>query len=353
MSDIPNPWDAQISSHALVLGFAYSLTPKGLPGQYNEKIAKQLNRIIRQARGLEKDQRPWIGMQWEIFDAIEREWKGELNELLSIVPLSHVGGPPLFSKKDIGSPKVIVNLLKTCYEDRINQLENKKLTKASTQAGRILAEKVANLLIEVGYEADQSKPTVIFDAAMFDETKLAQYFNRLIEAPHFHQDFYDEHDQAVLELHNLYRTNVGSVGVEKRELPDKNKMLRRFQRIRVNRFMIEAIFPDDKILKRGEYLSTRGVLDQVTHEIEREGGREIKYAYVYGHPEHSPRCRRQLIESAWAAGWNLEPENVYDMANRLQEDWEENRWDWETAQMWCRSKQNWDDYERMGKTRLD
>jgi hypothetical protein len=54
MSDIPNPWDAQISSHALVLGFAYSLTPKGLPGQYNEKIAKQLNRIIRQARGLER-----------------------------------------------------------------------------------------------------------------------------------------------------------------------------------------------------------------------------------------------------------------------------------------------------------
>ena len=91
--------------------------------------------------------------------------------------------------------------------------------------------------------------------------------------------------------------------------------------------------------------------------IKDEGGRDIRYAFVFGHPEHSPRCRRQTIESGWEAGWNLTPSNVYDVnnseANEIKKWQGDQRWDLTTAQMWCRSKQNWDDYERMGKARLD
>ncbi len=59
---------------------------------------------------------------------------------------------------------------------------------------------------------------------------------------------------------------------------------------------------------------------------------------------------RQLIESGWAAGWKLEPERVWDVNAGKEGEWQ---WDPTTAQLWCRSKQNWEDYERMGKARLD
>ncbi len=93
--------------------------------------------------------------------------------------------------------------------------------------------------------------------------------------------------------------------------------------------------------------------EQIADQLSHVGGPpffledDVKVWFVYGHPEHSPRCRRQLIEAAWAAGWNLEPDRVYDVNKRQ-------KWPWDptTAQMWCRSKQNWDDYERMGKARL-
>lgn len=348
MSDLPNLSNPEISRHSLVLGFAYSLTPEGSPGIYNEQIADQLKTVILSAGKQAEVDRPWIGMQWEIFDALEIGWNDQGIELLDIVPLSHVGSPPFFLEDDVLEPKAIVSQLKMCYEDLLKQKAGQKLTKPSTHAGRMLAGEVAQLVKQVGYQADQQGDTAIFDAAMFDAIKLVQYFNRLLKDPCFHQDFYDDDDQAILELHDLYRTNVGSVGVEKRQLPKKDQVLRRFQKVRVNRFIIEAIFPDDRVLKRGKYLSTRGVLDQVTRVIEEEGGRDIKYALVYGHPEHSPRCRRQLIEAAWAAGWNLEPDRVYDV--HKGQKWP---WDPTTAQMWCRSKKNWDDYERMGKARLD
>ncbi len=358
MSDFPSLTDPIVSRHSLVLGFAYSLTPEGLPGAYNEQIAKQIKAVILSAVGQEKEDRPWIGMQWEIFDAIESEWDKENIKLLKIVPLSHVGGPPLFSADDISDPMAIISQLKMWYEDLLKQGSRQYLTKPSTQAGRKLADKVARLIERVGYQTDESSNATIFDAAMFDAVKLAQYFNWiLLNDMGFHKSFYDDNNQPILELHDLYRTNVGSVGVENRRLPNIDKDLLRFQKVRVNRLIIEAIFPDDRILKRGEYLSTRGVLDQVTRVLEREGGREIKYAFVYGHPAHSPRCRRQVIESGWMAGWNLEPEKVCDVNNtdpREQEKWQgEKRWDAKTAQIWCRSEQNWNDYERMGKARLD
>jgi len=348
MSDLPDLSKPSISRHSLVLGFAYSLTPEGFPGTYNKLLAEQLEAVIVSALKQEEADRPWIGMQWEIFDAIAFGWKGEL---FDIVRRSHVGGPPLFSKDDILDPKAIVSQLKIWYEDLLQG----QPTKPSTQASRMLAGKVAQLIQQVGYQVTPN--TTIFDEAMFDAVKLAQYFNQILYDKGFHKSFYDNNKQPVLELHDLYRTNIGSVGVENRRLPSSDEDLGEFQRIRVNRLIIEAVFPDDRILKRGKYLSTRGVLDQVTHVIEEEGGRDIKYAFVYGHPAHSPRCRRQVIESAWAAGWSLTPENVFDVNNTdplEQKKWRgSKRWDPTTAQMWCRSEQNWEDYERMGKARLD
>src|SRR5215210_5820230 len=95
ISELNNP---EFSQHTLVLGFAFSLTPEGLPGSYNDRIAEQLKEIISIARNHETSSRSWIGMQWEIFDAIESTWGGQEKELLDLVPLSHIGAPPLFTK---------------------------------------------------------------------------------------------------------------------------------------------------------------------------------------------------------------------------------------------------------------
>lgn len=348
MNDIAEISEQVISRDSIVLGFAYSLTPEGFPGDYNEKLAAQLNGVISHSATQAPDDRPWIGMQWEIFDAIESKWDNSIADLREIVPLSHIGGPPLFEKEHVANVDTIVRHLKLCYDDLQAEQSGKPLSNPSTQAGRALARKVAELLHCVGYAPESS--SAILNAAMFDQIKVAQYFNQILEDNTFHQNFYGDDDQPFLEVHDLYRTDLGSVGVENRRLPGREAKTGQFQRRRVNRFIIEAVFPNETILKPGKYLSTRGVLDQVAGVIKREGERRFVDAYVYGHPEHSPRCRRQLIESSWEANWNLLPGHVYDVNKGKESEWE---WDASTAQMWCRSKPNWDDYERMGKARID
>ncbi len=350
-----------LDAHSLLVGFAYSLTPDGFPGKYNEKIADRMKDAINKVKERDKpEDRPWIGMQWEIFDALESKVKEQkddnlLDLLRELVPFTHVAGPPLFDRDDIKNPEVIVAQLKAALSDSEKEKAGQPLTKASTKAARILAKRIAQDLKKIGYRKDPEGD--IFDAAMFDNVKLIQYFNRLLDDPYFYNNFYVELFYyvelfPVVELHDLYRTNLGSIGVERRQLPEfkPDSPLGRFQKLRVNRLILEAIFPDEEVLKRGEYLSTRGVLEKLLPKAKRD--KDIKYAYVFGHPKHSPRCRRQLIESAWEAGLRLNPNNVLDV---MKLDAMKGRvWDWDTttAQMWCRTDQNWKDYERMGRARL-
>jgi len=323
MMIMPNLADQKVSRCTLMIGFSFSLAPDGAPGTYNEKIAQGIREELKKAN---HQNGPWVGVQWEIYDAIE-ELDQESNDnfkAIDFIPETHVVAPPLFQAEDFKNVEAIINLIR----------------RGATHVLRTLRGKLEELLEQVGYAS--------FDDALplLDARKLALFLNRLLEERKFFEDFVGD-----VELHDLHRSGLGSLGVEKRVMPNPNSYqegLRRFQARRVNRLIIEAIIPDPEILKRGQYLSTQGVIDQLLSQVEREE-REIQYVLVYGHPEHSPRCRRQLIETAWERGWKLEVNDVIDVYNEQQRRW---KWDPETAQMWCRSKKNWDDYEKMGKERL-
>ena len=346
LSDLENP---EVARHSVVLGSSYSLTPDGLPGTYNRLLAEQIKSVLVASRQHKLADRPWVGVQWEIFDALEHKWGEQNLELCAVLPLPHVGAPPLYTPDDIGDLKAIVNHLKMCCEDFQRQQANQDLINPSTQAGRQLAAQLSEMILQAG---DADNHNASFGVAMGDTSKLANYFNQILNDENFHTRFY-QNGLPCLELHDLYQAKSGSVGFETRQLPAEQAILRRFQKNRSNRFILESIFPDVAVLKRGSYLSTKGVLEQVKSVMEQEGERDIRNVFIFGHPEHSPRCKRQTCKSSLVADGNLDPSYVVDVNNsdpNEMEIWQgAERWDEQTAQMWCRSKQNWDDYERMGR----
>lgn len=320
-----------IPPHSLVLGFAFSMTPEGLPGTYNEHLANQLRSVLRDAAQRPASERPWIGMQWEIFDALEATWNSSQGDLLELVPLMHVAAPPVFVDDDIVNAPLIVEHLRDARDDlQAIQLGNKPCA-PSTVAGRALAARI-----------DRSLPPNTSRMA------IAACFNSLLPDGCFHCHFYNSAGRPLVELHDLYRSKSGSVGVENRVLPSAEACLLRFQRLRVNRLIIEAIFPNERVLKPGRYLSTQGVLAQLFEVARTEAAASFEHVFIYGHPAHSPRCRRQFLESDWARQQGIPEDRVYDACAGMKSDWEAT-----TAQMCCRSQENWDDYERMHKAQWD
>lgn len=154
-----------------------------------------------------------------------------------------------------------------------------------------------------------------------------------------------------MELHDLHRTPLGALGFEARQMPLSDSPLFPFQTIRVNRLIIEAVIPYEDVLKRGTYLSTDGVLDQVLERFKEEVT-SIRHVCVFGFPGHSPRCCRQTIESFWRVGRrDIGTQGVEDVRAVPRNDWKALPWDSTTAQIWCRNLRNWLDYETMGLRR--
>jgi len=319
MNNLPDLTDPDVAKHSLLIGFSYSLTPDGGPGSYNEKIAQSIRTDLQKAVG-SKGALPWTGMQWEIYDAIVEHDESDSFKAGPLISRERIAAPPMFEPHEFNDPTAFVNLLKS----------------EATKAVRELKQQILDQLQILEY--------LDLDDAMLDQRKLALYLNRILDDRNsFHRY------EGTLEFHNLHRIQLGSLGTEKRVLPqsaDYPHGLREFQARRVNRLIIEAICPAQSILNRGKYLSTQGILTLLLQQVEQDC-REIKYAFVYGHPQHSSRCRRQLLETAWMRGWTLQACDVYDVH-------EEQNWPWDltTAQVWCHSLVNWQDYERMGKARL-
>ena len=98
-------------------------------------------------------------------------------------------------------------------------------------------------------------------------------------------------------------------------------------------------------------MSTHGVLERVlTHFKDKLS--QIENVYIFGFPAHTPRCRRQIIEALWKAGRYIDPQNDINACFMDRENWGKLPWDINTAQIWCRSLQNWLEYELMGLKRL-
>ena len=304
--------------YTLLLGFSYSLAPDGSPGSYNNEIASKLLDWVSNYSG--PQDHLLLAAQWETVDALSKVYSG---------PLPFAVSPPSFEGKGILDADEFIRLIK----------------KGETIGSRNLRDKLSELLTQVGYANDQQDNHIIFDQAALNSERLAIYLNRLLDDATFYQQF-----QMNVELHDLIRPDLGAVGFEVRQLPSGQENLLPFQTKRVNRLIIEAIIPSN-ILKRGSYLSTHGVLEQVlTHFQDKLS--QIEYVYVFGFPAHSPRCRRQTVEALWQAERYIDPTNVIDACFTHRKNWGQLPWDTNTAQIWCRSKQNWDDYEAMGLRRL-
>ena len=104
------------------------------------------------------------------------------------------------------------------------------------------------------------------------------------------------------QLRDLQRPGLGAiVGVERRTMPTGTEALGEYQARRVNRLIVEAVCPDESLLKRGKYLSTSTGLAHLFPLLRAEG-REIRHAVLYAHPAHYPRVQRQFLEAAAVAG---------------------------------------------------
>ena len=224
--------------YTLLLGFSYSLAPDGSPGSYNQDIAAAVCQWIDKRK--DGDDEVLLAAQWEIVDALTSQNPG-------LQPVAVP--PPVFTASDILDANRLVGLLQA----------------GETAGARKLAQLLLASLNQVGQDSHGDDDAKIFSRAGLNAGRLAMYLNGLLSDPTMYQSF-----SPNVELHDLHRTPLGALGFEARQMPSVDGPLFPFQTIRVNRLIIEAVIPYEDVLKRGSYLGTDGVLDQVLDRFKDE-----------------------------------------------------------------------------------
>lgn len=311
------------SQHTLLIGYSFTLRDDGAPGNCNETIAE---RMWCDMKTDDLDSRPYIAVQWEIYDALQ-----DLGHPASAyIPDNLVIPPPRFTEGDIVSRGKLLELLTTPY----------------TPAEHALLREIQNTDSWPALLAHIEKD----EQFKISKTDLANLLNDLLAdgKERLYQGF-----TGALDLHDLHRADKGPVGLEKRRLPDegprKDGALRRFQAKRVNRLIVEEIIPERLmhefggtetsvgVLQRGQYLNVDGVATACLHQI-KQNGHTIERIFVYGHPEHRDWCKSRT--SALASKFlGVPAANVFlgdasSWSNAAM-------WDRLSAQLWCRSQGNW------------
>jgi hypothetical protein len=280
------------NSPDLLIGFAFSLMPDGEPGSYNEKLAAHLSNLLEDHHSA-KGELPQVALQWEIADALETLHPDLTDEITNQNKLLIVT-PPAFLASDIEEG---------LFDDALidGELEHCKTLQHYLDGISVVS--------------------------------LTGRLNRLLDDAKFYEKF------SGLELANLVRPSLGDLFTEDRSLPLQDHYphgLRRYQRIRVNRLIIESVVDEPEILKRGRYLSTTGVIDSVLdHCLNHD--QEINNISVVAHPHHSPRCVEQTTQALAA--------RKLDISVRGEMQDVGFSWDSSSAQVWCRSLSNWNQYE--------
>ena len=277
----------------MIIAFSFSLMPDGAPGAYNHAIACQL--AERLDAGLLKSEQSLVALQWEIADALEDSFPA-LSRTMHDEARLIVVKPPAFLPTDIDQARFVA------------QLEN-----VGSDNNRVLADSIN---LAQGENTQQKLNFLLTDARLYERFQH-------------------------LELDNLIRPQHGDLLSEYRKLPEVLSHadgLRRYQRIRVNRLIIESIVKDKEVLKRGQYLSTGGVVEQVCEDCKRRG-QVFQDVQVIAHPLHLPRCIKQLQQTFISQGLNV---NVSEAGLFTIPPWDDTG-----AQVWCRSLSNWLQYEEI------
>lgn len=274
----------------IIVAFAFSLMPDGAPGSYNERLAEQLQTKLQSYQG----HFPYVGVQWEIADALAE------------------ADPALFQSLQRSQTLIVVEPPKFAADD-INETKFKNwLAETSSDSARSLQRWLATA----------------------KSNSITEKLNKLLDEPKLYADF------AQVELTNLERPKLGGLFSEHRDLPRSPSYplgLRPFQRKRINRLIIESLVENAEIIQRGRYLSTTGVIDFVLDQLAKHSPTQFQKVSIIAHPLHAPRCIEQTKQALFAR-----QSSVNVSAVGLDQNFP---WDEATAQIWCRSLSNWSKYE--------
>lgn len=321
-------------SQTLLIGFAFTLRPDGSPGRCNEAIARRMFDCWTKAAA---DNRPIMAVQWEIYDALEA-LGAPVEALFPHGAL--VAKPPAFSSRDIGSRMKLIEVLAA----------------AGAPAGRLLLDELNR------DPAWQRMPKAGGSSVSSDD--LAGVLNRLLQSRTFYRRF-----RNLIDLHDLHRVAKGHVGLEKRQIPQTGprdaEPLGRYQAMRINRLIIEEIVPEalsfvvgpnesfvafghgpyecrNDVLARGQYLNVEGVARGLLTTLKEQGAGALDVK-VYGHPEHRQWCESRTMKVAT----DLDV-RIGSIALADEGPWSEaEKWDEHSAQLWCRSGDNWNYYQAL------
>jgi hypothetical protein len=248
-------------------------------------------------------------VQWELRDALADGEAACGVPIADRIPPSRVAAPPRFAPGDVLDAAAFAAMLR----------------EGPTRAARELRGELET----IGCRVDGTAP---------DAAGLAAALNRLL-CDRFRFRRY----AGWLRLRDLRRPRRGPLGIERREMPDPAAYpngLRAYQAARVNRLIVEAVCPAGAMLAPAPYLSTQDVLDILLPRL--LGDRfPIRRVFIYAHPEHASRCRRQTLRSLRALGLRLPEADVVNV--HRGERWP---WDARTAQASCGSLEAWNAHER-------
>lgn len=325
--------DNTIDNETLMIGFSYSLDADGSYGWYNELIANKMAEDISCATTANFN--PWVGVQWEIYDAISTR----NSSILKMIPRCHVAQPPSFTEDDICNPEKV----------------DSWLARRKNAAGNWAIDMLRDAL-EINKKYFPKLPANANEKEY--KAWLAAWLNTILEDDNLWRKIANARIQLSDGIRILRDTFTV---VEERKMPDSKATLTMFQRRRVNRLMIDTLCNvEEAYLRAMPYLSTQGVLNELLQKVENEG-REIIRVRIYGNPVHVERCAKQFFRTASQRKWPISRSNIYVvMVTNKPDDpndcwnnakrylWEvnSNNWKEKTAQEWCRSLESWNAYNQ-------
>ena len=248
-------------STTAVLGFAFGLTPDSRPGKSNKDIAE----VIKEDLKVTYWDRVYV--QWEIADALKDKYD------VDQIPPDNVAWPPQFTPVEIKDPDQLAMKLYysrdppvSCVYNSLPQNTKKAIAKWASSPG------------------DDEGLRWLADV-------LTCGLNELLRNSKFHQGI-----PRWLRLPQLRR----DLATEVRQFPPPEDELGQGQVIRVNRFILESIFPDE--LVPGKYLSTKDVLEKVMDHMKGIG---IENVILVANPGHMFRCYELVEEAAFNESMGL------------------------------------------------
>jgi hypothetical protein len=274
----------------LLIGFSFGLTPDGSPGAINSKLAEMMHQHIVASPNAVFT----VSMQWEIFDAFKDAYPDDSIK-------GFVVAPP-FEHKQIKNPEWFKNELRRCAVSDFPPL-------------RLLAELLQERLLKGPLPASPAQIDGVLQRLWRDRRWWSKF-------------------AGLMDFDDLRRPEKGVLGQEKRRLPfagdyKRTKgQLREYQAMRVNRLILETIFPPE-VLPRAEYLNTT----KVAQFVKGRTGRKFAGIVVFAHPRHFGWCSQNVV-------------SVFGV--KPMKGWRGPAiWDTDSAQVWTRSADNYRTYNRI------